>query len=165
MKISVAYIKGPRGFKGELAAVLYNPSSKNLKKGLTVTLEKGEKSNDFEVEFTRPSKKRIGLKLKGIEDQKTAEYWKGAEVLVEKDKLEPLEESEFYHFELEGVEVYDENGELIGTVKSVDSIVANPVLNVESKSGEIMIPFVKAIIQEVNIKEKKIVIRKIEGLF
>lgn len=164
MKISVAYIKGPRGFKGELAAVLYNPSSENLRKGLTVTLEKGEKSGDFEIEFTKPSKKRIGLKLKGIEDQKTAEYWKGAEVLVEKDKLKPLEESEFYHFELEGAEVYEENGDLIGKVKSVDSIVANPILNVESKSGEIMIPFVKAIVKEVNIKEKKIVIRKIEGL-
>ena len=165
MKISVAYIKGPRGFRGELAAVLYNAMSENLKEGSTVTLEKGEKSGDFVIEFTKSLNKRIGLKLRGIEDQETAEYWKGAEILVEKDELKPLKESEFYHFELEGAEVYGESGELIGIVKSVDSNVANAILNVKSDNREIMIPFVKAIIQEVNIKEKKIVIRKIEGLF
>ncbi|UCE66186.1 MAG: 16S rRNA processing protein RimM [Candidatus Zixiibacteriota bacterium] len=165
MKISVAYIKGPRGFRGELAAVLYSPMFNNLREGMTITLEKGEKSGDFVVEFIKPLTKRIGLKLRGIEDQDGAEFWKGAEVLVEKDKLVPLNESEFYHFELEGTEIYGEDGELIGIVKSVDSNVANAILNVESENREIMIPFVKAIVKEVNIKEKKIVIRKIEGLF
>jgi 16S rRNA processing protein RimM len=165
MKISVAYIKGPRGFKGELAAVLYSPTSDHLKEGMTVTLEKGDKSDDFTVEFTKSFKKRIGLKLKGIDDPETAEFWKGAEVLVERDKLEQLDESEYYHFELEGADVYDEGGELIGTVKFVDSNVANAVLYVESDGKEIMIPFVKAFVQEVNIEEKKITIRKIEGLY
>jgi len=164
MKVSVAYIKGPRGLKGELAAVLYNPSSRSLKPGLTVTLDKGEKSGDFDIEFTKQLKKRIGLKLKGIEDSETAENWKGAEVLVEKDKLEPLNESEYYHFELEGVEVYENNGALIGIVKMVDDHVGNAVLYVDTDNGEILIPFVKEIVQTVDIANKKIVIKKLEGL-
>jgi 16S rRNA processing protein RimM len=164
MKISVAYIKGPRGFKGELAAILYKPSSKSLKKGLTVTLEKEGRSQDFVVEFAKPMQKRMSLKLKGIDDRESAEHWKGSGVLVEKDQLEPLQESEYYHFDLEGMKVYDENDELIGTVKSVDSEMINPILNIESEDGEILIPFVKAIIREVDIEKKRIVIETIEGL-
>jgi len=164
MKVSVAYIKGPRGLKGELAAVLYNPSSRSLKPGLTVTLDKGEKAGDFDIEFTKQLRKRIGLKLKGIEDGKAAENWKGAEVLVEKDKLEPLNESEYYHFELEGMEVYDDNGALIGIVKLVDNHVGNAILYVDTDDGEVLIPFVREIVQTVDIAEKKIVIKRLEGL-
>jgi 16S rRNA processing protein RimM len=164
MKVSVAYIKGPRGLKGELAAVLYNPSSRSLRPGLTVTLERGERSGDFDIEFTKQLKKRIGLKLKGIEDGETAENWKGAEVLIEKDKLEPLDESEYYHFELEGAEVYDNNGVLIGIVKIADNHVGNAILYVDTENGEVLIPFVKEIIQTIDIAKKKIVIKRLEGL-
>jgi 16S rRNA processing protein RimM len=165
MKITVAYIKGPRGFRGELAAVLYNPLSESLHSGLEVTLDKGEMTGSYEVEYIKQLKNRIGLKLKGIEDVETAERWKGAEVYVEKDRLQPLSDSEYYHFELEGAQVYDEAGGLIGTVIHVESGAGNVILNVSGEKGEILIPFVKAIITLVDIENKKIVVRNIEGLY
>ncbi len=165
MKIAVAYIRGPRGFKGELAAVLYNPLSENIKPGLELTLIKDERESNFTVEFTKQLRNRIGLKLKGIDDLETAKDWKGAEVLIEKDKLEPLAESEFYHFELEGMEVIDEDGMLIGKVINVDSNTGNNILYVKTKNGEALIPFVNEIVKSINKDEKKIVINKLEGLF
>jgi len=164
MKISVAYIKGPRGFKGELAAVLYNRSSRSLKPGLVVTLDKGEQSGEFEIEFIKQLKNRIGLKLKGIEETESAENWKGAEVMVEKDQLESLNESEYYHFEIEGAEVFGDDGKYIGKVKYVDDNVGNAVIYIDSEKGELLIPFVKEIVKSVDINNKKIVIRTMEGL-
>ena len=164
MKISVAYIKGPRGFKGELAAVLYNPASKSIRAGLEITLQKGEKSGLFVVEFTKSLKNRIGLKLKGIEDNVSAEYWKGAEVLVDKDKLEPLEESEYYHFEIEGAEVYDEKGKLLGTVNHVDSNAGNSILYIDTGHEEILIPFVKAFVDSIDVDKKTIKMKNLDGL-
>lgn len=165
MKIAVAYIKGPRGFKGELAAVLYNPLSKSIKPGIELTLKKDDSSKNYTVEFTKLLRNRIGLKLEGIDNQETAESWKGAEILIEKDKLEPLTESEFYHFELEGMEVFDEEGMLIGTVNNVDSNTGNNILYVRTEDGEILIPFVNEIVKSINMDEKKIVVNKLEGLF
>jgi 16S rRNA processing protein RimM len=104
------------------------------------------------------------LKLKGIENGEAAENWKGAEVLVEKDKLEPLDESEFYHFELEGAEVYGDDGDYIGKIKYVDDNVGNAVVYIDSDKGELLIPFVKEIVQTVDIKKKKVVIKMLEGL-
>jgi 16S rRNA processing protein RimM len=165
MKITAAYIKGPRGFRGELAAVLYNPRSTSLKSGLGVTLEKDGKTGQFEVEFVRQLRNRIGLKLKGIEDKETAESWKGAEIYIDRNQLEPLAASEYYHFELEGAEVFDSNGVLIGAVKQVEGGVGNDILNITGAKGEILIPFVKAIIESVDIGKKRIVIKNIEGLY
>ena len=165
MKITVAYIRGPRGFKGELAAVLYNPASKSLKDGVIVTLDKNGTTGRYEIEFIKQLKQRIGIKLKGIEDKETAKGWKGAEVYLEKEQLEPLAESEFYHFELEGMEVFDDAGEIIGTVNRVESGAGNDILNITGENGEILIPFVKAVVKAVDLKEKRIVVNRIEGLF
>ena len=165
MKIAVAYIRGPRGFKGELVAVLYRPSSKNLTPGLEVTLEKGDRSGNFVVEWTKALRNRIGLKLKGIEDEITAESWRGGDILIEKELLIPLSESEYYHFEIEGVEVFDTNGNLVGTVTHIDSTAGNDIMCVKTERGEVMIPLVKAIVKSIEIDKKKIVIDKIEGLY
>jgi 16S rRNA processing protein RimM len=165
MKVSVAYIKGPRGLKGELAAVLYRPSSKSLRPGLEVMLRKEEQSRICIVEYVKPLKNRIGLKLSGIDDEETALDWSQGEILVEKEKLEPLGEYQYYHFEIEGAQVYDEEENFIGTVTSIDNAPGNDILYVKTDKDEIMIPFVKAIVKIVETENKRIVVRKIKGLY
>jgi len=165
MKISVAYIKGPRGFRGEMTTMLYKQSSKSLKPDIEVTLKKKDKEETFTVEFIKSLKNRIGLKLTGIDDEETARRWKGSEVLIDEEKLEPLSESEYYHYQIIGSEVYDENDELVGTVNNVESNAGNDLLYLTTDNGEIIIPFVKAFVISFEVDKKKIVVRKIDGLF
>jgi 16S rRNA processing protein RimM len=165
MKVSVAYIKGPRGFKGELAAVLYRPSSQSLKPGLNVLIRKEDEARECAVEYIKPLRNRIALKLSGIDDEETASNWRHAEILVEKENLEPIEENHYYHFEIEGSRVYDEAGDLIGTVTYIGGAAGNDLLYVKTEESEIMIPFVKAIVKTVDVENRRIVIRKMEGLY
>ncbi len=165
MKIAVAYIKGPRGFKGELAAVLYNADSQSIHQGAKVLMAKGENSLSATVEYVKLLKGRIAVKFIGIDDEDNAKRWKGAEVFVEKDDLPPLAENEFYHYELEGAEVSDENGNIVGTVERIDQIAANDMLNIKNGDKTIMVPFVKSIIKTIDLEAKKIVISKIDGLY
>jgi len=165
MKIAVAYIRGPRGFKGELAAALFSTSSDNLKIGQPVTINKGEKSYDTEVEFIKHLRKGIGLKLAGINDEQTAESWRGGEILVEMSELEPLGEGEFYNFQLEGLTIYEEDGTRLGEIKAIDDSAGNPLLTIATENGEVLIPFVSAIVKSVDLEKKKMVIKKLEGLY
>ena len=165
MKISVAYIAKPRGLKGELAAVLYRPSSGSLKPGMRIALEKGDTRRDFEIEYIKPLRGRIGLKLREIDSAEQASAWIGAEILLERENLEPLENDEFYHFEIEGANVYDEDGTHIGTVKQLADAPGNDIMIVKSDDKEIMIPFIKAIVKTVDVENKRIVISPIEGLY
>lgn len=165
MKISVAYIKAPRGFKGELTAIPYKRDTQSLRPGLNVTLQRADNLYQCFIESIKFLKDRVSLKFDGIDDEQGANIWRGAEVLVEQENLASLENGEYYHFQLESAQIYFEDGAYIGKVTSIDSLPLNDILNVTTDNGEILIPFVKAIIKSVNINEKKIIIRKIDGLF
>jgi 16S rRNA processing protein RimM len=165
MKISVAYITKPRGFKGELAVVPYRPNTESLKPGLEVTLQKGGISRSFVIETIKVLRERIAIKLIGIENEASAESWRGGDLLLDEEQLAPLSEGEYYHFQLEGADVYEENGSLVGKVIALDYLSANDILTVQGESGEILIPLIKQVIVSVDIQNKRIVIRRLEGLF
>jgi 16S rRNA processing protein RimM len=165
MKISVATIQKPRGFRGELAVIPYKDDSESLKKGAKVTLQKGNSTLDTTIEAVVYLRGRISLKLDGIDSEEAAGAWRGAEITMELESLPRLSRGEFYHFQIEGCEVYEEDGKLIGSVKSVDSYTANDILVIDGEQGEILIPMIKNFIDSVDIENKKIIIRKIEGLY
>jgi 16S rRNA processing protein RimM len=165
MKVSVAYIKRPRGLRGELAVIPYKENTQSLRMGLEITLQKGEVARNYVIETVKFLKGRAGLKLVGIEDEEGALYWCGGEVLTEKENLAALAKDEYYHFDIEGCQVFEKSGDFLGKVSAIEYRSANDVLTVESDIGQILIPFIKSVVESVDIKEKKIVIRKIEGLY
>jgi len=108
---------------------------------------------------------RISLKLDDIDSEEAAEYWRGAELLMESESLEKLGTGEYYHFQIEGCEVYETSGKYVGKVKMVESYTANDILSLDSEQGEILIPMIKSVIESIDIESKKIIIRKLEGLY
>jgi 16S rRNA processing protein RimM len=165
MKISVAIVLKPRGFRGELAVIPYKPNSGSLKKGARVTLQKGENSREATILDVVLLNGRISLRLDDIESEEAAEYWRGAELLMESESLEKLGTGEYYHFQIEGCEVYEDSGKFVGKVKAVESYTANDILSLDSEQGEILIPMIKSVIESIDIESKKIIIRKLEGLY
>jgi 16S rRNA processing protein RimM len=165
MKISVAYIKKPRGFRGELAVIPYRPNTQSLRPGIKVTLQRDNVIQDCVIEAVKFLRDRVVIKLAGIDDEEAALAWRGGEVLVEEKELASLEEGEYYHFQLEGCDVFEESGRLLGKVSGVDYLSANDVLSVIGENGEILIPLIKQVIVSVDTKNKSIVVRKLEGLY
>jgi 16S rRNA processing protein RimM len=165
MKVSVALIKKPRGFRGELAVVPYKANTESLRPGLRVTLQKGDRAQDFVIDEVEGFGGRIAVKLAGIESQEAALAWRDGELMVEMADLAHPGEDEYYHFQLEGSEVFEESGAFVGIVTAVDFFSANDVLVVKAENGEVLLPFIKSVIVSVDIRAKRITIRKIEGLY
>ena len=111
MKISVARVIRPRGFKGELAVIPYRENSKSLKPGLEIALRKDNLVQNFVIESMKALRGRIAVKLRGIDDEASAMAWIGGDIQLEIDDLAPLENGEYYNFQLEGADVVEENGE------------------------------------------------------
>jgi len=84
-------------------------------------------------------------------------------VQVEKDNHLLTKDSYFYS-DLVGLEVYDENNKFLGKVKKIEEYAAYQTLRIETNNKDILIPFVKAFIKEVNLDENKIIIFHWEGL-
>jgi 16S rRNA processing protein RimM len=80
---------------------------------------------------------------------------RGALIEVERDALPPTEEDEYYAFELVGLEVVEESGRVLGTVKAVVPGVANDVLDLD---GDVLLPMVEDCVRSIDLGARRIVV-------
>ena len=78
---------------------------------------------------------------------------KGVEIQVDRADFPPPQDDEFYHADLIGCEVIGQQGARLGTVVAVDDHGAQQVLRLDDG---MLIPFVEAIVQSVDIAARRI---------
>jgi 16S rRNA processing protein RimM len=76
----------------------------------------------------------------------------------------PLEEGEYYHFQLEGMDVVTETGEWLGRVGEVLRGGAHDVYLVRGPRGEILLPAVEDVILELDLEARKMTVHLLPGL-
>ncbi len=103
--------------------------------------------------------------FKDIADRSAAEGLVKAILMIEHDPAEaPDEEDAWYDHQLVGLAVM-RDGEKVGTVARLDHFPAQDLLYVETDAGEVMVPFVKAIVPAVDIAAGTITVTPPPGLF
>jgi len=80
---------------------------------------------------------------------------RGVDLTLPRSDLPPTDEGEYYAFELQGLEVEDEEGRTLGRVTQVAPGVANDVLELDSG---LALPLVESCVVEVDLDRGKIVI-------
>ena len=164
--VSVGKILNFHGIKGE-AKVGFTKNQEDFFCSLDKVFVK--KDNEYLPLIIKNSRlhKNIALvQFEGINSIDELLEYKGAFLYVEEETIrENLEEDEFLIDDLVSLEVFDQNGEKKGFVVGVSNNGASDLLSVKTNSKKIvLIPFVKAIVTDVSIKDKKIIINNIEGL-
>lgn len=95
------------------------------------------------------------LTLEGIETREQAERLRGAWLLIPPEERMPLEEDEYYIDDLIGMEVFTETGQRIGKLKDVRKGAAYDYFEV----GQYLIPAVGEYILEIDVPNKRMVVR------
>lgn len=161
-KIKIGIIVNTHGLKGELKIKSFSDFNEiRFQKKNHLFIEYRGEMIEVEVATYREHKGMVLITLKGLDDINLVEKYRECNIFINKDDIHDLEEDEVYFFDLMGCEVYLEDGELLGNVEDVLETGANAVLRVNKK---ILIPYVDAFIKDANIKEKKIIIYKVDGL-
>ncbi len=80
---------------------------------------------------------------------------RGAMLAVPREALPPLEEDEYYAFQLVGLAVEEEGGRVVGRVRDVLDYPANDVLELDSG---LSLPLVETCVRQVDIEGGRIVI-------
>ena len=160
--ISIGKIINFFGIKGE-AKVGYSDFNriKNTKK---VFMLDGDKK-ELVIEHVRQGKNFAIVKFKGIDDINDLIQYKGQRIFVsKKETLEKLDKNEYLLDDLIGCDVYN-NYEVIGKVVNISTNGAQDLLNIENTLHQIkLVPFVNEFFPVVDIENKKIIIKPIEGL-
>ena len=166
--VSVGKILNFHGIKGE-ARVGYSKSQLDFFLSLDKVYLKGSDNNylPFRIVSSKPHKNFIIVKFEGIDSINDLLQYKGALLFVEDSVVrENLDEDEFLIDELVGLSVFDNaDGKKLGFVIGVSNNGASDLISVKTSSKKVcLVPFVKAIVPVVDIKNKKIMINNLEGL-
>jgi 16S rRNA processing protein RimM len=137
-RIALAAVAGAHGIKGEVRLKLFGDSAASL----SVHDQLFVGGEPRRLLSAREAGKGAVARFEGVADRTAAEALRGQLVEVERSALPPLEEGEYYHADLVGLECVDGERRRLGTVASVENFGAGDLLDVELESGRrSLIPF------------------------
>jgi 16S rRNA processing protein RimM len=100
-----------------------------------------------------------------VADRDQAELLRDQEVFVHIDDAVPLEEGEYYLFELQGIRVVADTGEELGRLTGVLETGANDVYVVTTGDNqELLLPVIPQVILKVDIPGGLMIVHLLEGL-
>lgn len=103
------------------------------------------------------------MRFEGIDSREAAEGLRGA-LYVGADEARELEDSEYWERDVVGCDVYLADGTKVGHVTDVIVRPVQDLLEVESATGRHLVPFVEAIVTDIDIEAGRIVLDPPAGL-
>ncbi len=116
------------------------------------------------VEGVRFHGEVILLKLAGYDGREAAGVLRGEWLLVPESEAIPLEEGEYYLYQLEGLAVFTDDGEHLGELTQVIETGANNVFVVKGQKGEALLPDTDEVVQEIDFENGRMTVHLLPGL-
>jgi len=162
--VAIGRIVRPQGRKGEVVAEALSDRPDRFP-GLRSAYvpAPGGGSRRVEVASCWPHKRRFVLKLEGVDSIDEAEAYRGLELRIGEEELQPLPEGSYYHHQLRGLRVEEASGRGLGTVD--DILVTGGeavVLVVRGEAGESLIPLATPFVKQVDLAAGRMVVTPLE---
>jgi len=158
--IVLATIVRPHGLKGEVKVSLSCSGLERLVSCPSLRLVKdGRELKRVSVRrsFMHPDGDAV-VRLKEVEGVDEAESLRGAYLAVASGEQLELPQDHYYVDDLTGLAVTTVSGEDLGTVEEVLEYPANAVCVVRKAEREVLVPVLKSVVREVDLKARRMVV-------
>lgn len=164
-RFQVGVITSTHGIKGEVKVFPTTDDVKRFKKNMEVILDTGKEELLLTVEGVKFFKQFVILKFKGIDNINDVEKYKTKSLYVTRANAVKLKKDEYFIADLLGMEVWEDNGEILGILKDVIETGANDVYVISMKEEkELLVPAIRECILDVDVENRKMKIHVMEGL-
>jgi 16S rRNA processing protein RimM len=162
--VAIGVVVKPQGRKGEVAVEPLSDRPQRFPDLRRAWLPDGSGgARAVAVESCWPHKGRFVLKLAGVDSIDEAERLRGLELRIGEELLEALPAGSYYHHQLRGLRVREEEGAELGRVEDVMETGAGaPVLVVRGPGGETLIPLAEEFVRRVDLGQGLLVARRAE---
>ena len=161
----IGQIVNTNGLKGVLKIKPFTDDIKEFEDFESIYVQRKNELIEFKIEEVRYVKNIVLLKLQGIDDIDEAEKYRNLYIKVNRNVMPNLPEDSYYIVDLLECEVYTEEGELLGKVDDVFNTGSNDVYVVKDELGkQILLPAIGEVIKNVDISNKKIIVKLMKGL-
>jgi len=156
-RILLGRIAGANGIRGEVRITTFTARPQDI--AAYGTLDDGART--LTIEAVRVTGKGVVARLAGVRDRNAAEALRGTPLYVDRDRLPPPAEGEFYHADLIGMAAVDAEGRTVGEVVGVHNHRAGDILEVRlTGSGKTeLVAFTDAFVPEVDLAARRVVVR------
>lgn len=158
----------PHGIRGELRLQITTAYPERIVPGKIVFVgpdpEDADSARQFTVARARRHQKFLILQFETINDRDAADLLRQQYVMLKPEDAVPLEEGEYYLYQLIGVNVYTDEDEHLGTITEVIETGANDVYVVRGPRGEVLLPAIDECVLELDLDANKMIVHLMDGL-
>lgn len=164
--LEIGQIVNTQGLKGEVRIYPYTDDITRFDKLKKIYVEVNNEKFRLDIDNVRYYKNLVVAKFNGIDTIEQVLKYKGKYIFIDEDDKLELPEGTYYIYDLLNCIVFDNStAKEIGKVVDVYSTKSNDIYVVKQPNGnDILIPSIKEVILDIDIKSKKIIINKLEGL-
>jgi 16S rRNA processing protein RimM len=166
MLMIVGKVVRPHGIRGEVTVdVRTDEPTRRFVPGAVLQTDPPE-VGPLTIDSVRPHQGRLLVTFQTFADRALADNLRGVLLCVDSDEIPvPTDEDEFLDHQLVGLRAESPTGEVLGEVVRVEHAPASELLVVERPDGRTaLVPFVKAIVPEVDLSAGRVVLTPPEGL-
>ncbi|MBI2817702.1 MAG: 16S rRNA processing protein RimM [Acidobacteria bacterium] len=161
--LTIARIRKVWGRRGEVAAEVLTDFPERFQPGTELLVAGHELRRTMALESVWFHKGLANLKFQGIDDISSAEPLVGCEIQIPASDRMALRTGQVYVSDLIGCDVLEE-GNVLGTVEAVQETAGALLLQVMTRSGELLIPFAEEICTDIDLPARQIHVRLPDGL-
>ncbi|HEX4506622.1 MAG TPA: ribosome maturation factor RimM [Alphaproteobacteria bacterium] len=163
MRICVGQILGAHGVKGLVKLASFTDDPEAIAHYGDLTDEAGART--FAVTLLGFAKDHWLAKVDGVNDRDAADALKRTQLFVDREKLPPPDEDEFYHADLIGLRAELPDGTALGTVSAMLNFGAGDIVEIALPSGKKpLVPFDRETVPEIDMAAGRLVIDPPPGL-
>jgi 16S rRNA processing protein RimM len=162
----IGQIVNTSGLKGFLKIKPFTDDIKRFNKLTTIYISINNELQEFQIEEVKYIKNMVLLKLKGIDTIEEAEKYKNYYIQINKKDAPELKKDSYFIADIENCDVYEQDtNKYLGKIIEVFSTGSNDVYVVKNDKGkQILLPAIKEVIKNVDVENKKIIVKLLEGL-
>jgi 16S rRNA processing protein RimM len=155
-KLVIGEVLKPQGIRGEIKIKTFTDSPDDVKDFGVVYID----GKDYKIlSFRVGTDGSAYLGLRGVPDRNTAELLRGKKIEGDRADAPELEEGQYYIVDVIGLDCITQDGEFLGTVKSIANLSAH-IYTIEKAGKSILFPAVKGVVVKVDLENKKLIVNK-----
>lgn len=161
----VGQVLRPHGIRGEVKVQPLSDVSGRFEAGKPLWIQTRDGGfHEVRIQGVRPGMGHLLVALEGYTQREAVKSFTGARILVPESHVPPPEEGVYYHFQLVGMAVYDEEGTYLGRLEEILVTGSNDVFVVRDQRQEWLIPALREVCVEVDVARKRMRVRRLEYL-
>jgi len=161
--VVVGRVIRPHGVRGEMRVQPETDFPERLGALGQALLVTDERSEPVRIEAVRPAGDAVLVKVAGIDTPEAVEVWRGAALAVPRELAAPLPEGRHYVFDVLGLTVVTEEGQVLGTVDEIIRTPGNDVYVVRG-AREILVPAISSVVLRIEPAQGRMVVRPMPGM-